>query len=50
MAKSYRNKPNRDKRNHTRKERKDNLKEVPHYVWEQIRTTMETPMKKVWHP
>lgn len=35
--KSYRNKPNRDKRNRTRKEKCDNLREVPSYVWENVK-------------
>lgn len=38
MAKSYRNKPNRDKRNRTRKEKSSDLKEIPIYVWKQIQT------------
>lgn len=38
MAKSYRNKPNRDKRNRTRKERSSDLKEIPHHVWKSIQT------------
>lgn len=35
--KSYRNKPTREKRNRTRKERRDNLQEVPHYVWADLK-------------
>jgi hypothetical protein len=31
--KAYRNKPTRTKRTHTRKEKRDNLREVPSYVW-----------------
>ena len=37
MAKSYRNKPDREKRNRTRKEKRDNLREVPHYVWADLK-------------
>jgi len=35
--KSYRNKPTRTKRNHTRKEKRDNLREVPSYVWADLK-------------
>jgi hypothetical protein len=35
-TKAYRNKPNREKRNHTRKEKRDNLREVPSYVWQEL--------------
>lgn len=37
MAKSYRNKPNRDKRNRTRKEKHVEIREVPHYVWANLK-------------
>ncbi len=37
MAKSYRNKPNRDKRNRTRKEKSMEVRNVPQYVWDNIK-------------
>lgn len=39
MAKSYRNKPNRDKRNRTRKEKNYEIREVPAHVWKTISST-----------
>lgn len=40
MSDSYRNKPGRDKRNRTRKERKtsSDVREIPQHVWKSIQT------------
>lgn len=35
--KEFRNKPNRDKRNRSRKDKSQEIREVPNHVWNQIK-------------
>lgn len=40
MAKSYRNKPGREKGNRTRKEKRVEIKEIPAHVWRDLKIEM----------
>lgn len=39
MPKQFRNKPDRQKGNRTRKEKKIDIPDIPHYVWQSLRTS-----------
>ncbi len=48
--KSYRNKPDRIKGNRTRKEKRDNLREVPSHVWEDVKYRTDWFKEDIHYP